>query len=863
MRQNGLVRRRTLFPLILLLALAALGVILLVRGREREVPAVETSMPEDETHAQTPVPTLETARAEDVSGRAPVPATTEKPAEGIRVRVLDRESGLPVRAATLRFASNSAVVTHDPHRPMWFPSIEESLEGVNTTSITDERGEATLPALELPALADARLGNRWGGARIDERSPRPVLIEIALDRAIEIQVVDGAGHSVDGAKVAIINCPGNGPRSEAWRGRTGADGLARVRHFDTCFKLVPGRHACAALDILANDLESVEIDPNALPKDPIRLTMPPTGSVEVETVEEGSTPILVEHLQLGNAAHLDSKGQPAWTGGQRWPDRIEPGRAEFAYVGLGLEIYATAPFPGFPPSSARAHGPRVPGEHVKMRYDLGHGYPVLVLHLVDEHRAALSNQDVQVLFHVGYARGSYDSNSEERTDERGVIHVRMLTDATKEIRGTLVLRVTSSGPNSKASARVEVPSELVDGDNDVGVAVLTPPELLVAGTVVDDRGEPVSRAYVSAESRAVSASDRWEACRDLNDVCDEHGAFELRGVKPGPVLRVRANDRQHAQGEPVDAPAGAHDLRVVLPRGASLEGSVLLDTSLRCDDLSVRIARAGASGPSSTNFDQHDRGSVRPDATFSLSSLRAGDVDVEIRSRVEHEREPLVVIEHVILQAGETSRDPRLEHVDVRHVHPLHVDIVDEKGAPVVAGFVWCAGDSRAARSIYFKDGGATLLARAPSVDLDVRSSGYRSARVHGVTGDTRVVLRRGIPVRLRLPDTAHLPDPPRQLGLKLQLVQASDAPPISGVSSETLFTFFEVGTETLVKLPAAGTYELRWIACADSNARTKARELASLSAIRADFAESDVERSFTVEPDAAALTDALRALDR
>src|SRR5262249_45048908 len=155
--------------------------------------------------------------------------------------------------------------------------------------------------------------------------------------------------------------------------------------------------ACVSLAILASNLESVEIDPRALPTAPIRLTMPPTGSVEVEIVRDGSIPVFVEHLQIGETSSLDANGLPAWTGGLRWPERIDEGRAEFDHVGLGLELYATTFERGFPQSVQRARGPTVAGERVKLRYDLGHGYPVVVFHVVDAERQPIPEKDFSVM----------------------------------------------------------------------------------------------------------------------------------------------------------------------------------------------------------------------------------------------------------------------------------------------------------------------------------------------------------------------------------------------------------------------------------------------------------------------------------
>jgi hypothetical protein len=798
------------------------------------------------------------------SERAALPPAKEEVTRTVRVLVVQRGSGKPIAGAELRCASQSELSLRDPHRPLWQPEIDDVLAPVGVRVTTDSHGEASIAPRRMPAVVDARFENGWGSTWFNETTEQPIRIEIEFDREIEILVVDGISQPVADVPVAIRSCPGDGPRSDLWSGYTGPDGVAHARHIDALLKQQPVRRMCVCLAVLARNLESVPLDPSALPTDPIRLTLPPTGSVEVVTVSEGSKPVFARDVQIGEASALDAHGLPGWSGGQYRADRIEDGHAEFAHVGLGLEIYATAFEPGFERSASRARGPQSAGERVEMVYDLGHAHPAIVIRLVDDKHAALPKLDLGMTFSLSHGGNSAGHGGQEiHSDGEGRIRVPMLMSATTNLAGTIDLRVTSLGPHEDWRATREIPAELHEGDNDLGDLVVKAPEPVASGVVVDDRGEPVRRAFVGVDTQSGSG-DKWNPIPGLNASSNARGEFAVLGARPAGKLRLSANDREHAKGASVEAVAGARDVRIVLPRGAGLTGSLVLDASLPSQDLTVVVVHTREPSSSRREYDANDRSVVQSDGTFTLAGLRAGDVEVQIKCKMQ--REPLLSVEHIQLAPGVVTREPRLQHVDLREARSIHVDVVDEREAPIVAGEVWCISSTSDPKMFYFKDGKATVLARAASVDLEVRSWGYRSAHVRTVTGDSRVVLRRGFPVRVRLPDGFQLPATPRQLGLRLRLVRESGAAQSrmpAGVPDDSVDTFIEVGAESLVVVPAAGTYEMRWVVRADPETRTRARELANAHAEQVEISESDRERSVTGQPDAAELADALRALDQ
>jgi protocatechuate 3,4-dioxygenase beta subunit len=91
-------------------------------------------------------------------------------------------------------------------------------------------------------------------------------------------------------------------------------------------------------------------------------------------------------------------------------------------------------------------------------------------------------------------------------------------------------------PHGRATlADIEVASSAV-----YGVELRLPPRAKISGTVVDDRGNPVTGAWVRVlDERGLSLSAEWEAQTDAT------GHFSIESAAPGPcTVRVRAEERE-------------------------------------------------------------------------------------------------------------------------------------------------------------------------------------------------------------------------------------------------------------------------------------------------------------------------------
>ncbi|MEM6572466.1 MAG: carboxypeptidase-like regulatory domain-containing protein, partial [Planctomycetota bacterium] len=141
----------------------------------------------------------------------------------------------------------------------------------------------------------------------------------------------------------------------------------------------------------------------------------------------------------------------------------------------------------------------------------------------------------------------------------------------------------------------------------------------LTGVVVDDRGEPIERVRVTATPVGVGGGA--DPVKERSK--DPEGRFELEGVGEG-TWDLTAHAKGHGEGFPVrvEVPLDLDGARIVLPRLASVAGSVVDAGGAPVADVRVRAA-----GRSATTDDE---------GRFALTRMQPGEVRFELSSTGEH-----------------------------------------------------------------------------------------------------------------------------------------------------------------------------------------------------------------------------------
>ena len=191
--------------------------------------------------------------------------------------------------------------------------------------------------------------------------------------------------------------------------------------------------------------------------------------------------------------------------------------------------------------------------------------------VVDSSGFAASWAEVTLTTDPG-TRGQWGGGSQRQVvaDQDGLFHMSGLA------RGKVQLHAATSEASSEVAEADLATTQVI---KDVVLTLTVAGK--IAGTVVDEAGEPVPEAQVMAHI------DFW-AGRNTKvpqvrgpsfATTDGGGAFELRGLAPGDYL-VRASrglvTDQRWLAEPVRARPGAVDIRLVLPQDGSVRGKIQL-----------------------------------------------------------------------------------------------------------------------------------------------------------------------------------------------------------------------------------------------------------------------------------------------
>jgi 5-hydroxyisourate hydrolase-like protein (transthyretin family) len=277
----------------------------------------------------------------------------------------------------------------------------------------------------------------------------------------------------------------------------------------------------------------------------------------------------------------------------------------------------------------------------------------------------------------------------------------------------------------------------------------------IEGTIVDPDGEGVAGAYVVATPQGRGPHERGSR----SVVSGEDGAFALDLRGGGHALDVE-HDAFRRVKVPVEAPA--RGVRVVLPRGAAVEGEVLDEEGRPAAGAEVALGPAGDDAPErlahrSARADAHGR--------FRLAGLDGGSALVVARRSAEEGGG--VAGARVEVPAEGTARAVLRFEAGLT----LSGSVVTTDGAPVPDASVTALVDRRDARR---DDPAVRLLADAPAEAVTdpagrftlrgLRPGGYLvSAAKDGYVGpdrlrraaagdrDVRVVLGRQGRVRLRV----------------------------------------------------------------------------------------------------------------
>lgn len=628
----------------------------------------------------------------------------------------------------------------------------------------DAAGRVSLPKWDddahVIATADGLYGNLrdWWG-----REP-PLRLRLVRDTgALRVRVLDGAGQPVARAPVALL---GRDVRTyPILRQHTDEQGVATFPHARARFATLPVPHARAlvGLELVGAAPAEREVDLEAPLAAPIELVAPPFGSLELTLVDWDGAPL---EPPLGRYEFLEAR----WSGAEFDEPgvRIARPRNPFVFdaVAVGVDVQVALGQVDFSDFKVlTVAGPRAAGERVAARFArepvrtaYGDKRPFITGRLLDPDGAPIALAECVITVDIGMSQMTCTTRADGKFDA--------IPSATwAGVKGllppncVLAFDVLTADPPADASARVRYRTRVqlsaaTDRDvvelGDVRVTERAEESVVVAGTVTDARGRP-QRASVFVWTSVAEPRDDPKRVQ-----ADALGRFRVFGPKVSDDIEVSAQRLHDTPRSGNRVPFGTRDVVLVLER-TRLAGRVLLEEGIDARQLRLRILPDHYAKPEADGSFEFDW------LTPALSRLRVEGTLFD---------EPVVEVDGIELLAGELTRAPQVDPLDLRgKLFAWNLSIEDRDGGRVLRGkFLLRALDRPdvAPKQMTFGFGGVNLLLARPNYELVLAPDGYERVKLAREAAEQRVELRRVPQLELTVP--GGLPSEPSQAQLLVSL---------------------------------------------------------------------------------------------
>ena len=552
------------------------------------------------------------------------------------------------------------------------------------------------------------------------------------DTFLRVRVVDAKDRPVAGVPMVVF--PGKDRREAKPPKATSRapDGIARV---DLTGLLEadddPPPDLSVALCVPVWKQCWVAFDASALPAEPLTLRLPPCGRVRVSVEDPRASGV-----PLRGVATLVADSDDFTRGDSPIAPEIEivEGRGEFEFVGVGTQFMVRLDLEGRRPDGVEGCLLGPGGTETTVSLVAQEPGPRLTGRLLDGQGRPWARRHVRAEIESVWGCIGTSEKTAFETDEQGGFSADCSKFRWSEYNS---LELLVEGEPGVVMGRItsKLPAEFVPVI-DVGDRIVEENVLWCAGVVVDDDGSPVPGAEVIGFARASSYPSA---------VTGEDGRFTLRGVAcyEDATLTVLAGPAGFADCRDVPFTPCTRDVRIVVSRTRGLAGRVVLDPGVREGE--VRVLLDG-NGSLTANR-------VEDDGSFRFRSCAPGDYRVTFEANDGSPPTPLAVFEHVRVESGKVARDPRLQEVDLRgRIVHLELAVRDAAGDPVdLARVIEPAHADRPERLLTWIHAGRATLTLTHPTDLEVRSSGHRTAFVPAATGRVDVTLAPPLPVRVRV----------------------------------------------------------------------------------------------------------------
>jgi len=654
----------------------------------------------------------------------------------------------------------------------------EELSPTRATALTpDAEGRWFTPSLDREGYVVLRSGEWWGCGFVRRGAPDPHRVQLVRDSSLSVKVIDAAKQPVAGVRVAYRQRWSDDEDEALVTARTDQRGLAVLRHlreFDDGMNTLSLVRTVALAEPFLS-APSANVDVTRMPTEPIELRLPAFGSVEVRVVDRRSLPFLgpfevflecaPEHVQSPDESSIDRR---------RHRLRTRDGKVVFPWVGVGGPIVVTG---GAIDSSSWAEsvlvpGPARAGDHVVVQLPIDPSPPAIVARLLDESGRPAADRVCEVAVETAEGRDEIARCWEARTDGDGRLKAPLQFESETPLN--VVVRVHDDSDALAWFARQPLAILSLDRTVDIGDVRLKSAPVLAEGRVVGPDGVGVRGASLAVHTmrtyRLYEGGERieWEQRWRLEARTTADGAFRVLGELSDTTFALTA-DAYGLSGALTGISSGARDLVIELAPTGALCGRVegALDGLIR--NLDVVVAREAEDRASSPRATEVQYVEVAETGEFCARNLVPGRYSVYVEPKTTVER--MAFVEDVLVAAGETTVDRRLNPLDISDNHAVLLTVIEPGGAPVREWQAAEDGEDDGERWTAWCDSAIGRALVSPPDDVRrvlVWSEQHAITPLVDLRGERTVVLERATSVSVKLRDGLAPPPAPFHLCLSI-----------------------------------------------------------------------------------------------
>lgn len=486
----------------------------------------------------------------------------------IAVQVVSQADGRPAADAEILFLDRLQM-PEGSWQEVWYGGgdVGEFVERNGQALRTDAAGMLHVPRTTSGALV-ARVPRHRGTIDWIGVPQEPVKLALIPLPDLVVQVVDEDGRFVPGVPIAVCMNRPELPWNIVVRSTDNIDGSAPFMNLDRLLRnpdASPGYAVGFAFPLRLRQLVPFRLA--ALPEEPIRLVIPPTGSVTVTLANERGEPFQTgAQVSLGRTTVGDGGRE---TFRSETAARIIQGRASFPFVGVGTRL--TIRVDGVAemrPLEVLRDGPTRQGEALTIDLTWTEQYPVIVGRAVLPDGTAIASRNGRFMVDENMIR---KGGASLVTDLVGRFRVVVRDPWTVGMirTGEFFLYPNDNAQLPSLDAELDLTYALEPGENDVGDIVFVPMPLVAAGQIVDQSGKPLAGVLVFVETPypAKDGTTAWRVGRDLAASTGVDGRFEVYGHVADPELRVRGSMRDHRSAYSDIVPPGTVGITLTMIPG--------------------------------------------------------------------------------------------------------------------------------------------------------------------------------------------------------------------------------------------------------------------------------------------------------